>query len=87
MSRRAVRLHRIGMRLLCTRPCTVTIPDNVGAPVRTFGFDSDDHITTEYSYKYAPGLFESMAEGAGWRSSQFWTDPRDWFGVWLLQAA
>lgn len=77
--------QRIEMRLLCTRSCIVTIPGTGAAPARTFEFYAGDYITTEYSHKYTPELFESMAEGAGWRSSQFWTDARSWFGVWLLQ--
>ena len=76
--------QRIEMRLLCTRACTVTIPGNAGSQDQTFEFAAGDHITTEYSYKYAPETFESMAEGAGWRPARFWTDPRGWFGVWLL---
>lgn len=79
--------QRIEMRLLCVQPCTVTIPDPDGGPRRAFTFERGDHITTEYSYKYSRDGFEQMAEGAGWRAAQFWTDARSWFGVWLLQAA
>ena len=78
--------QRIEMRLLCVERCTVTIPDPDGGPLRVFVFEAGDHITTEYSYKYSRKGFEQLAEGAGWRAAQFWTDARSWFGVWLLQA-
>lgn len=79
--------RRIEMRLLCVRPCTVTIPDPDGGPTRSFVFAPGDPITTEYSYKYSLDGFEQMAEGSGWRTSRLWTDELGWFGVWLLEAA
>lgn len=78
--------QRIEMRLLCTKSCRVTIPDPAGGPPAIFQFDTGDHITTEYSYKYSRTGFEEMAQDAGWKATRFWTDARSWFGIWLLDA-
>jgi hypothetical protein len=50
-----------------------------------FGFQKGEHITTEYSYKYAPEDFERLAIKAGFESVKNWEDPDHLFSVLFLQ--
>ncbi|HET8655266.1 MAG TPA: L-histidine N(alpha)-methyltransferase [Longimicrobiaceae bacterium] len=75
---------RVEMRLVCTRAQTVTIPAGGGETPLVVHFEEGDHITTEYSYKYHPEDFRALAARAGWNVARLWTDPREWFGEWLL---
>lgn len=73
---------RVEMRLVSTRPQTVTLPRPDGD--LRIDFAEGEFITTEYSYKYRPERFQALAERAGWRVEKLWTDERRWFGEWLL---
>ena len=50
-------------------------------------FALGETIHTENSYKYAPGQAEAMLKGAGFSSTESWTDERGWFSVYLGRAA
>ncbi len=73
------------MRLVAVRDQVIRLhpePDRPGvSPVR---FAAGDFIITEYSQKYSLEGFTSMAERAGWRVAQIWSDPAAWFAVALL---
>lgn len=73
--------NRIEMRLHSLREHDVA----VAALDREFHFDEDEYILTEYSHKYTPEAFLSLAHSAGLSAKQVWTDPREWFAVVLLQ--
>jgi dimethylhistidine N-methyltransferase len=76
---------RIEMRLVCTQRCIVNVPvDAGGTDTATFGFRPGDHIVTEYSHKYTPDSFRSLARRSGWTAQRAWTDDDDLFSVWLL---
>ncbi len=45
----------------------------------------DEAIVTEHSHKYDLGQFGEMAERAGFRLSEHWSDDRDWFSVCFLE--
>jgi L-histidine N-alpha-methyltransferase len=66
---------RIEMRLVSDRAQTVRIGG------REFGFKPDEFIVTEHSHKYSPRQFSKMAERAGFRVVDAWTDPNRWFSV------
>jgi dimethylhistidine N-methyltransferase len=76
---------RVEMRLVSTRPQIVTIPIASSNPLRV-RFEEGEYISTEYSHKYRPEKFQALAARAGWEVEKVWTDPRGWFGEWLLVA-
>jgi dimethylhistidine N-methyltransferase len=47
-------------------------------------FTEGERIWTESSYKYDTDAFEQLADAAGFRLKQFWTDTRQWFSVQYL---
>jgi len=47
----------------------------------TYQFERGEFIVTEHSHKYTPGQFSAMAERAGFRTIDAWTDPNGWFSV------
>ena len=49
-------------------------------------FAVGERIHTENSAKWTAGSFESLLRDAGWRNVQHWSDPQDWFGVFLASA-
>ncbi len=49
-------------------------------------FVAGERIHTENSYKWGVHEFEALLRDAGWRDLRCWTDPRDWFGVFLAFA-
>ncbi|RAI43768.1 L-histidine N(alpha)-methyltransferase [Rhodoplanes roseus] len=51
---------------------------------RCFDFRRGETIHTESSYKYTPELFRTLANGAGWRVAESWTDRDKWFAVHAL---
>jgi L-histidine Nalpha-methyltransferase len=51
-----------------------------------FSFREGEHIVTEYSYKHTLEGFARLAEKAGYRVEQVWTDDRRWFSVQYLTA-
>ena len=54
---------------------------------RTFHFAAGEAIEVEYSHKYTDAGFEALAARAGLRVVERWNDPRDWFGLRMLQPA
>jgi dimethylhistidine N-methyltransferase len=52
---------------------------------RTFHFDRGEAMQVEYSHKYTDDDFEQLVGRAGLRVVRRWNDPRDWFGLRLLQ--
>lgn len=49
-----------------------------------FDFRAGEPIVTEYSHKYTLAGMADMAEQAGFRVEQVWTDEREWFSVQYL---
>lgn len=70
---------RIEMHLICLEHCRVTIDGEV------IFFDKGETIHTENSYKYTAEEFISLAHGAGFRLVKCWTDPKNYFNVFLLE--
>ena len=54
---------------------------------RRFVFAAGEAMQVEYSHKYSDGGFADLAAAAGLKVVQRWNDPRDWFGLRLLQPA
>jgi uncharacterized SAM-dependent methyltransferase len=52
-----------------------------------FEFESGELLHTESSFKYHPAEFASLARRAGFHQIAMWTDPRDWFSVFLLEVS
>ena len=69
---------RIEMHLVSTKNTRITI-DN-----KPFAFSWGDSIHTENSYKYSLDEFQALAERAGFKVEQVWTDRKDLFSVQLL---
>ncbi|MDP1902181.1 MAG: L-histidine N(alpha)-methyltransferase [Rubrivivax sp.] len=74
------RASRVEMHLQARHDLTVSWP---GGQRR---FVAGERIHTENSYKWAAHEFEALLHDAGWRDLRCWTDPRDWFGVFLAFA-
>ncbi len=68
-------LGRIEMRLVSRRQQAVSIDG------QTFDFAPGETIRTEYSHKYTPAEFGSMAASAGFEITKVWTDDRNLFSV------
>src|SRR5262249_3859878 len=47
--------------------------------------EENETIHTENSYKYSPAALEALCRGAGFDLVRYWTDPKEWFGVFLLK--
>jgi dimethylhistidine N-methyltransferase len=76
---------RIEMRLESRFAQTVRLGGDAPAdPLLSVDFAPGEYVVTEYSHKYAPAEFGALAEDAGWRVQEMWTDERGWFGVFLL---
>lgn len=71
---------RIEMHLVSATAQIVHVGDE------TFSFREGEHIVTEYSYKHTLEGFAKLAEKAGYRVEQVWTDDRRWFSVQYLTA-
>jgi dimethylhistidine N-methyltransferase len=71
---------RIEMHLRSQIGQTVTI---AGSRV---DFRAGETIHTENSYKHSVAAFQTLAEQAGWRPAQVWTDPDCLFSVHALHA-
>jgi dimethylhistidine N-methyltransferase len=48
-------------------------------------FSAGEHVLTEYSHKYFITEFGGMLAEAGFGRFQVWTDPKEWFGVFLAE--
>lgn len=70
---------RIEMRLISQCAQTVRVDE------REFDFAEGEIIITEHSHKYAPQVFQTMAENAGWAVRETWTDARGLFCVVYLE--
>jgi L-histidine Nalpha-methyltransferase len=46
-------------------------------------FTEGERIHTEHSYKWEPAQFEALLREAGFQAVQHWTDPQQWFSVFL----
>ncbi|HSN68884.1 MAG TPA: L-histidine N(alpha)-methyltransferase [Thermoanaerobaculia bacterium] len=76
-----VREGRIEMHLRSLRDQTVRV---AGVEV---AFRAKETIHTENSYKYTRDGFRSLAEQAGFRARDVWTDEGKLFSVWVLEPA
>ncbi|MET1025456.1 MAG: L-histidine N(alpha)-methyltransferase [Pseudoxanthomonas sp.] len=54
---------------------------------KTFAFAQGEEMQVEYSHKYTDAGFAELAARAGLKVTHGWNDPRDWFGLRLLQPA
>jgi uncharacterized SAM-dependent methyltransferase len=73
-------LSRIEMHLYARRDVLVSWPGG------SRHFSAGESIHTENSYKYQIEIFQEMLLEAGYSSSQYWTDPNQWFAVFLAHA-
>ena len=51
-----------------------------------FIFKKDEHIVTEYSYKFVPEKFLTFASEAGFEGKQIWSDENEYFALIWLEA-
>lgn len=52
-----------------------------------YAFHEGETLHTEHSHKYTVAGFQALAERAGFRPGQVWTDANGWFAVLWLEAA
>ena len=77
---------RIEMHLVSLADQTVTLPSPLSRTQKTrLRLRTGDHLVTEHSYKYTLEGFRALAEEAGWKTVNTWTDPRGWFAVGFLE--
>ena len=62
-------------------------PQTVRVQRRSFDFAEGEAMHVEYSHKYTDAGFAAMAAEAGLKVVRGWNDPKDWFGLRLLQRA
>ena len=62
-------------------------PQTVHVQGRRFEFAAGEAMQVEYSHKYTDAGFAAMAAEAGLKVVRGWNDPKDWFGLRLLQRA
>lgn len=72
---------RIETHLVSLREQHVRLADH------SFHFHADEAMQVEYSHKYTDQSFEALIARAGLRVARRWNDPRDWFGLRLLEPA
>ena len=53
---------------------------------QTFHFAKGERLHVENSHKFTRESMGGIAARAGWEIEAFWTDPNEWFGVFLLKA-
>lgn len=70
---------RIEMHLVSARAQTVRLSDH------TFEFEEGETVLTEYSHKYSPSQFDTLAQRAGFERKAFWTDADRYFGVFYFE--
>jgi uncharacterized SAM-dependent methyltransferase len=73
--------HRIEMRLVSCCEQHVRIGTDL------VWFAEEERITTEYSYKYKPESFHTLAATAGWQSQRTWIGESLLFSVHYLKLA
>lgn len=54
---------------------------------RAFDFADGEYILSECSYKFSLEGFAALAERAGWRCRQVWTDPGEYFSLQYFASA
>lgn len=54
---------------------------------QAFAFSAGERMQVEYSQKYTDAGLVALATAAGLKVVRGWNDPRDWFGLRLLQRA
>ncbi len=64
----------------------VSEPYRISVGEQRITFAAGESIHTENSYKYDAAEFVSLARRGGLREVGSWTDPNQWFSVFLLQA-
>lgn len=69
---------RVTMELVSLRPQTVTLAGSC------WSFAAGEPLVSEHSVKYSPEAFTALAEGAGWRTTASWSDPRGDLSLRLL---
>ena len=74
-----VESSRIAMALISREPQTVTLAG------QRWTFAAGEALITEYSVKYTPDAFGQLAQRAGWRSLQRWSDAADDLSLHLLE--
>lgn len=72
--------NRIEMRLVAQRSHRVQLAD------RERRFQAGDYILTEHSHKYTTDGFSALLARAGFNCQHLWTDPQEWFGVFLAES-
>lgn len=72
---------RIAMALVSLQKQTVQLAG------RQWSFAAGEPLITEYSVKYSPEAFLALAQRAGWRGLQRWSDPAGDLSLHLLQPA
>ncbi len=70
---------RIEMHLVSKTNQTIVIDGE------RIGFAAGESIHTENSYKYSPEKFRRLAHSADFEALETWTDPKGYFGVFLLE--
>jgi dimethylhistidine N-methyltransferase len=73
-----VALGRIEMHLIAMKTLELKVANEV------FTLEPGESIHTESSYKYTRKTFEMLCRRAGFEIQEYWTDPKEWFGVFLL---
>lgn len=72
--------ERVEMHLVSQRAQAVRLAG------RSFRFAAGETIHSESSHKYRPERLRALAEAAGWRAAEMWTDPDRLFSTWMLEA-
>jgi dimethylhistidine N-methyltransferase len=75
------RLGRIEMYLISRMKQSVRIGEH------EFSFSAGEPVLTEYSYKHTPKDFAVLADKAGFRFHQLWTDTAQLFGLFYFTVA
>jgi dimethylhistidine N-methyltransferase len=74
------RLSRIEMHLISEADQVVSVAGH------RVTFHRGETIHTENSYKHPEAQLIDLARSGGWALQQRWSDPSDWFGVFLFRA-
>jgi dimethylhistidine N-methyltransferase len=53
---------------------------------QAFEFPEGETIHTENSRKFTVDSVFELGRASGWEAAEVWTDPKDWFGVFLLRS-
>jgi dimethylhistidine N-methyltransferase len=73
------KLGRVEMHLVSV------VEQQVRVGEHTFSFQPGETIHTENSWKYTPRAFGELVAKAGFAVQKFFTDERNWFGVFILR--